>query len=247
MKDDTSAWDLLSLGLGIGASAAAVIAAIWGLWQLGKKWWDRSFGRRHAQARILDQLACTVSMEFAESLLGVPLLITHPYVDDREERTYRLPGAWVSIEPRGGAVHLFSITITDPKMFYNIDKLTFGILKLKLGKETFAQVDNNLHDGENQWLGARLAGYIRHYYLGNPGGYQQYWLSFNQVGAGAHPSIWGQYQSGIYGNQGASPPDPATITANTLTVSIGSVEEVKERLVFGPHNDQLRLLPGVLG
>ena len=83
MKDDASLWDVVSLGLGIGASAAAVIVASWGLWLLARRWWDRSFGRRHAQARILDQLSCSVSMVFIESQLGVPLFITHPYGDER--------------------------------------------------------------------------------------------------------------------------------------------------------------------
>ena len=242
MKDDASVWDVVSLGLGIGASAAAVIGAAWGLWLLARRWWDRSFGRRHAQARILDQLSCSVSMVFIESRLGVPLFITHPYGDEREERIYRLSGAWVAIQPKHGAVHLFSITITDPKMYYDISDMTRGVLKLKLGKDTFAHVNPEYHDSESLWFGTRQAGYLRHYFLGNSSGYLHYWLSFNAIGAGVFPSDEQPYQSGMYGKRGDRPPNSTTITANTFTALDGSVEDEKGREVFGPHPDTLRLM-----
>ncbi|HEX7429256.1 MAG TPA: ETEC_3214 domain-containing protein, partial [Mycobacterium sp.] len=184
---------------------------------VARRWWDRSFGRRHAQARILDQLSCSVSMVFIESQLGVPLFITHPYGDEREERIYRLSGAWVAIQPKHGAVHLFSITITDPKMYYDISDMTRGVLKLKLGKDTFAHVNPEYHDSESLWFGTRQAGYLRHYFLGNSSGYLHYWLSFNAVGAGVFPSDEQPYQSGMYGKRGDRPPNSTTITANTFT------------------------------
>jgi hypothetical protein len=238
MNQNADAWVVLSLGLGIGASAAAVIGAAWGLWLLARRWWDRSFGRRHAQARVLDQLACSVSMTFIESQLGVPLFITHPG-DGREERIYRLAGAWVAIQPERNAVQLFSITITDPKMYYDIGEMTRGVLKLKLGKDTFAHVSADYHDSESLWYGARLGGYIRHYYLGNNSGYLHYWLSFNSVGAGVFTSDFTPYQTGIYGKYGDRPPNSASITANTFTASDGSRED---RAMFGPHPDTLRLM-----
>jgi hypothetical protein len=239
---NTSALGLLSLGLGIGASAAAVAAGLRGLGLLVRRRWDQTIGRRHAQARILDELACTTSLAFIETKLGVPQFITHPYGGDREERIYRLPGAWVAVEAKGGAVRLFSITITDPNMYYNVDGMTLGVVPLRLGKDTFAQARDS--GDEQLWIGARQAGYVRYYYAGNPGGYQHYWLSFNAAGAGRFKSH-DRYASGIYGNEGDKPPDPATITANTLAVlspEAGLDDEVKRRYVFGPHVDQLRLV-----
>ena len=234
--------EAVGVGLGIGASAAAVIAALWGLWRIGLGVWNRTLGRRHAQARILDQIACDVSLPYVESKIGVPIFITRPYGDEREERIYRLAGAWVAIEAKSDAVFIFSITITDTKMFYDISEMTLGNLKLKLGKDTFANVSSSLHDGEDLWYGSRHAGYRRSYYLGNPGGYQHYWLSYNPVGSGIYPDGWGFYSSGVYGSNGDKPPDPATITANTLTVLLhGTFESVQGRDTYGPHEDQLRL------
>jgi hypothetical protein len=53
-------------------------------------------GRRRAQAKLLDKLACGSSVPYVESLLGAPQFIT--YANEREHRTYHLPGAWVMIE-----------------------------------------------------------------------------------------------------------------------------------------------------
>jgi hypothetical protein len=242
MAQNPTGWNVLSLGLSIGASAAAIIGALWGLWLLGRRWWDRSFGKRHAQARILDHLACSVSMTYIESLLGAPLFITHPHGDESEERIYRLPGAWVAIQPKSIGIQSFSITITDPKMYYDISEMTRGVLPVKLGKDSFAHVKPEYHDSESLWFGARVAGYVRHYFLGNSSGYLHYWLSFNGVGAGRFTTGVQPYQSGIYGNYGDRPPDPAAITANTFTASSGTVEDEKGRELFGPHPDTLRLM-----
>lgn len=100
-RPDTDGWHVLQLGLSIGASAAAVVVAAWGAWKLARRWWNATIGRRQAQAEILDQLACGLSLAYVESLLGVPRLIHRPSSDRHlEERIYPLPGAWVSIHQR---------------------------------------------------------------------------------------------------------------------------------------------------
>lgn len=72
-----------------------------------------------------------------------------------------------------------------------------------------------------QDVGARHAGYYRHYRFGGAGGgYQQFWLSHNALGAGNFDGVTGRYSSGIYADQdaGGAAPHPSKITANTLTI-----------------------------
>lgn len=234
---------MLSLGLGVGASAAAVAGAVGAVLLLIRRWWTETIGRRRAQAKVLDEIACSVSLDYIETVLGVPHFITHPE-NGVDERIYRLPGAWVSIQTKAGAVHLFSITVTDSKMWYHTGAVSLGIAALRLGKDAFDQASEGF-DGEELWIGARHAGYIRHYYHANPGGFQNYWLSYNAVGAGIFDVGAGPYASGIYGNHGEVPPNPAKITANTLTIlsAGGDVNEVNGRQMFGPHVEHLRLIP----
>ncbi|MBX9978271.1 MAG: hypothetical protein K2Z76_01715 [Mycobacterium gordonae] len=233
-------WHVLQLGLSIGATASAVTAAVWGLWKLGKRWWYSTFGLRKAQAAILDQLACTVSLAYVEDLLGVPRFILG------DERFYSLPGGWVGIQYKDDAVNLLSITITDSRLWYSTSGMTLEMIDVKLGYDSFAQA-NEQFDGERLWIGARHAGYYRHYHFGGAGGgYQQFWLSHNALGAGKFDGVAGRYSSGIYADQdaGGAAPDPSKITANTLTIlsPTGSVDDVRERELFGPHIDNLRLI-----
>ena len=92
----TEVWDSVAAGLGAGAAGATVLSAVWGMGQLTRKQWDRTIGRRRAQSRILDQLACGSSLEFVESLLGLPQFLEK--IDGREQRIYRLAGSWVVVE-----------------------------------------------------------------------------------------------------------------------------------------------------
>ena len=175
--------DWLHLDAVFGALASATVlagivwAAIQFIWKPLFEW----LGRRRAQAKLLDKLACGSSVEFVESLFGVAQFISTE--DRREQRTYRLRGAWVMIEIENDSVYAFSITVTSRWMHYKIKRLTFGFLRVKLGKTKFG--DHSIgFNGERYWGGARRNGYLRNYTFGNPGGYQNYWLSHNMSGAG---------------------------------------------------------------
>ncbi|ADT99852.1 ETEC_3214 domain-containing protein [Mycolicibacterium gilvum] len=242
MSEAPSTLDVLSLGLGTGASAAAVIAALYGAWRLGVRRWNRTLGRRRAQAEILDQIVCTASMRFIDALLGVPLFVTHPYGTTlRTEYIYRLTGAWVTVEPENDAVKAYSITITDPEMFYDIRAKSGGLFDLTLGRDSFAKVTRDDHDGESNWIGAHTAGYVRTYHLGKPTRYGRFWLAFNEVGAGTFPGGV-PYASGLYGDGVGSPPDPSTIVVNAFAEHNGTGDgDTKQRTLIGPHIDQLRL------
>lgn len=237
--NQTDGWHTLQLGLSIGASSAAVIAAIWGLWRLGRLWWNATFGRRNAQAAILDQLACTVSMAYVENLLGVPRFIVG------DERFYNLPGGWVGVRYQNDAVNLLSITITDSSLWYRTGGMTLGMINVKLGSDSFAAETTGRFDGQEVWIGNKQAGYFRHYHFGGAGGGgQHFWLSYNASGAGEYGAGFsGRYSSGIYGDHGTAP-DPARITANTLTIlsPFGSLKDVGNRGLFGPHIENLNLI-----
>jgi hypothetical protein len=234
-------WDMVSLGLGIGSSAAAVIAAVWGIGKLGRRRWEKTVGRRKAQNEVLDQLACTVSMAFVEKLLGPPRFIIG---DDpsSEERFYRLPGCWVGIVPRGNAVERLSITITDPRMWYRTDGVTLGTIDVRLGVDTFAEASEHF-DGQELWIGNKQSGYQRHYHFGGAGGaHQHFWLAFNAVGTGSIE--WaGPFSSGVFGDLGDTPPDPARITVNTLAIlsPLAALSDHGHGAI-GPHIENVGLL-----
>lgn len=243
--NQTDGWHTLQLGLSIGASAAAMISAVWAIWQLGRRAWNHTVGRRRAQAAILDQLACTVSRDYVEKLLGPPRFIGRPDLH-HEAHSYSLPGGWAVIEYDNDAVQLLSITITDSKMWYRTGGMTLGVIDVKLGYDSFA-VASPRFDGQHVWIGNKQAGYHQHYCHGGAGGnHQNFWLSYNAVGASRSDSfgIAGPYSSGIYGNEGTAP-DLANITANTLTIlsPFASVKvDVGDRVVFGPHVETVGLI-----
>lgn len=211
--------------------AATVIAGIG--WAAIKFVWNPLFerlGRRRAQAKLMDKLACGSSVAYVESLFGAAQFIT--YGDNREQRTYHLPGAWVMIELKDARVIAFSITITKRRMCHNTAGLTFGFLKVKLGKDKFG--DHGIgYDGERLWIDAYRRGYLRTYYFGRSGANQRFWLSNNMSGVGVFgatepgsevPQHW--YDTGLFCEDINAPQrhqlepglDATGTTVNTLTV-----------------------------
>jgi len=228
----------ISDGLQFGAAAVAVIGASVTAAAYTRRRWKHTVGRRHTQTAILDELTCDISLEYIESKLGPPLFITYP--GGYEERVYRLPGAWVTVQPVDGAVRAFSITITDPDMYYDIGyydigPMTGGSIYLDLGRDTFAKAPPSSHEDDLQ-IGPRWASFVRYYSYGGVAGNRFYYLAFNGSGAGTFYSADGS---------DFSPPHPAKITANTLTVVSpeGSQDDMRARVIHGPHHDLLRL-PG---
>lgn len=218
---------LIFSGIGAGAGAATIIGAAWATVRLLGKAWRSSFGRRRIQAKLLDQLACGSSIGFVESKIGVAQFIGNE--DGREQRTYRLPGAWVIVEILDNAVYSYSITITSRWMHYSTERLTFKHLKVKLGKDRFGDFGTG-NEGEQLWIAAYRHGYSRHYYFHKSGGYQYYWLSYNMAGCGqlgGHLFTGGEVNRGIYRRSAyslgprepeAEPIESSRITANTLTI-----------------------------
>lgn len=150
------------------------------------------------------------------------------------------------IEYDNDAVQLLSITITDTKMWYRTGGMTLGVIDIKLGQDSFAHA-SKMFDGQQVWIGNKQAGYHQHYCHGGAGGnHQNFWLSYNAVGASTSDGlggIVGPYSSGIYGDHGTAP-DLSKITANTLTIlsPFGGIDGVGDRVLFGPHIETVGLI-----
>lgn len=103
------------------------------------------------------------------------------------ELVYREKHAWVQILiDQNDAVIRFSVTVTDPKFRFSTGDLTWGHLVVKLGRSRFSEIQAQgvALDGRSLRIGAHNHEYAEAYWFGNPGQYQRYVLSSNEVGAG---------------------------------------------------------------
>jgi hypothetical protein len=102
------------------------------------------------------------------------------------ELVYREKHAWVQVlVDDDDAVARFSITVTDPKFKFPVRDLTCGRLAIRLGHSRFADVQPGLPlDGRSLWIGAHNHEYAEAYWFGNPGNYQHYAISSNEIGTG---------------------------------------------------------------
>jgi hypothetical protein len=102
------------------------------------------------------------------------------------ELVYREKHAWVQVlVDENDAVVRFSITVTDLKFKFSARELTCGALPVRLGSSRFSDVSAALSpDGRSLRIGAHNHEYAESYWFGNPGNYQRYVLSSNEIGAG---------------------------------------------------------------
>jgi hypothetical protein len=247
------------------AVAGGVIAVYRGAVEL----YRRTVGSRRALARQLYQLAAGVTVRWIDDRLGGPAFAREfPALPGVRELVYHTRHAWVQVlADEHDAVVRFSITVTDPRFWFQVRDLTNYQLAAKLGRTSFAAVDTQVEpQGRNLRIGAHNYEYAEAYWFGNPGGYQWYVLSHNDASAagtmhwptGEHalPS----FQEGVLvsGNDGVtgSFPEPdelavfrAKATINTLTV-LGPARTYGDGLLGqtslaeprGPDSNQVRML-----
>jgi hypothetical protein len=239
----------------IFALAAAVVGVGGGVvWLYGRAaaWYHRSIGSRRDVARLFNQLGAGVTTRYVEERFGAPAfvrksgnLLSAMLPVPLLEQVYRTKHAWLQVlSDEDGAVVRFSIMVTDPRFRFDVAVLTGGQLQARLGHSRFSQVGSQLGpDGRSLWIGARRRGYSESYWFGNPGNYQRFVLSHNDVGAGgfgfsAELQGVGWHQDGFLKfaaqpREGLPEFDPvapyarefrALTTVNTLTV-------------LGPHYD----------
>lgn len=96
----------------IAGAALAAVKTIAGIYR-------RTLGSRRLWVSRLDRLACGVTTEYAEALLGVPVFrhVRGAGGDPQTLCDFRTPHAWVqTVCNSAGAVLQFSVTVTDPKL-----------------------------------------------------------------------------------------------------------------------------------
>jgi hypothetical protein len=182
------------------------------------------------------------------------------------ELVYREKHAWVQVlVDESEAVVRFSITVTDPKFKFSTRDLTWGHLAVKLGRSRFSDVQAGIApDGRSLRIGAHNHEYAEAYWFGNPGNYQRYVISSNEIGTGEFGfSILRQgpswHRAGTLAFDNPLPPgqpafDPqasytarfrAETTINTLTVLGPGRQAADLAEPRGPDSTHVRVLvPG---
>jgi hypothetical protein len=146
--------------------------------------------RRQPVRELMQVLTGTSGEATARPPLGPGRLAadsTTAMVEPLREFIYREKHAWLQvIVDDSGAVVRFSITATDPRFRFSVRLLTWGHLPLRLGRSRFADVEPTGFTlrGRSLRIGAHNHEYAEAYYFGNPGQYQHFVLSSNELGTG---------------------------------------------------------------
>jgi hypothetical protein len=188
----------------IAEAAAAVVAiggAAFATYRGYIKWYNHNLGSRRDLAKRLNELAAGITTQWVEDRFGTPAFIKtfHRTAAGRvgaripegqdlklRELIYREKHAWLQVLiDNNGAVVRFSITVTDPKFRFHIRDLTFGHMAIKLGRSRFSDLQTWASpEGRNLRIGAHNYEYAESYWFGNPGNYQHYIISHNEIGTG---------------------------------------------------------------
>ncbi len=248
--------------VGLGASAAGVFGALYGLSHWLRTRYMSTLGSRRAESALLRKLACGMTVQRAETLLGPPMF-RRPVegVTGALEHLYRLEHCWLQLIVDGSAeVSRIAITSMDRKFRIDMTNLTLGMLRFTLGEVSFFQINQ---EPTGVWvdIGARRFRYAESYYFGNPGGYQQYLLCYNDTSDIGHaePSILTSH--GVLGHASgllaalevgssqffdlSSAPVRtfrSTARPNTLVIVRWDRDNLIDKPPFGPDLDHVRVL-----
>jgi hypothetical protein len=179
------------------------------------------------------------------------------------ELVYREKHAWIQVlADENDAVTRFSITVTDPKFKFSTRDLTWGALVVRLGHSRFSDVRAGLvPEGRSLRIGAHNHEYAEAYWFGNPGNYQHYVISANEIGTGefGYSILHEGLSQHLSGTLAPDPPLPVSqlpfdpdapyasrfrsqTTINTLTV-LGPLRQPAELAEpRGPDSNHVRVL-----
>ncbi len=137
-------------------------------------------------ALILTDASATASSSQATTGTGDAQEGAPPGGQSFREWVYREKHAWIQVlADENDAVVRFSITVTDPRFKFSVRDLTWGYLAVRLGHSRFADVQAGLSPGGRSLrIGAHSHEYAEAYWFGNPGNYQHYVISSNEIGTG---------------------------------------------------------------
>ncbi|WP_437770666.1 ETEC_3214 domain-containing protein [Arthrobacter sp. KNU40] len=242
----------------VGAVLAALIASR----TIGsgfRTWYRKGWGSRRVWRRKLNLLANGATAAYMENLLGTPIFINEPpesmWLDEEEEwvdRIFSTPHAWVVTRSIGERVEGWSVTITDPYFWWDIEDMTFKQVRGRLGRSVFSELLDR-RSGQYESSGARSFVYAESVRFGNPAGYQTFIFMHNQEGVGTFKhSGRADVRVGDFQRPG-DPPEfsvPAAETtraetvANTVIVTTHKLDFTKKTWQLWPiaASDQTRLL-----
>ncbi|MEW1812426.1 ETEC_3214 domain-containing protein [Pseudarthrobacter phenanthrenivorans] len=179
----------------VGAFLAALIASRT-IWSGVRRWYVKGWGSRRAWREMLNLLTNWADDDYIKDLLGTPVFrhegrLNHPGADEAPDwidRIYSTPHAWVVTRSIKQRVECWSVTVTDPKFWWDVEDVTFQMTKGRLGRATFAALVER-PSGRYAQRGARRYDYAEGVYLGNPGAHQNFVFMYHTGGVGdLHPS-----------------------------------------------------------
>lgn len=246
--------EMVADAVGTAASLVALLAAGYGLLRFARRLWRHGPGSRRNTTTLLRQVACGVTREHVAALFGPPLLRMRLATHDVVVRSYRTRHAWLTTyDDDQDTVLAYAITVTDPNFSFESTAASAEELSVKVGQDRF-----NSTMVTDDWLlsiGARRASYTEAFYFGNPGGYQDYVLAYNDAGVGASPWPANLPPLAAGGRYSSPTTDPLTAEART---AVRANLKVNAFAVLGPNApsellkvlappgvdlDQVRLLP----
>lgn len=148
-------------------------------------WWKNTWGSRWALARKLERLELGVSGALVTELLGTPTVVEAVQLVEDSKHTvkrYLTRYAWVStLVDEADAVLAISVSTSDPRLRFDLDRWSLGQLRGRLGRVRFA--DAGIYDQYPEYVGFGVGAnrfyYAEAFYFGNPAMYRTFRLSSN--------------------------------------------------------------------
>ncbi len=210
--------------------------------EIVQDWYYETLGRQSKILRDVQQLAPGMHIDYFISRLGSPIFINLEKVATKREGTPVAKKSYVfDLSPlfvvaavdENGNVLAFSVTTTDPKVNPSLTlpnplpKSTED--KVVLGKTRFSDIDKIAGEPISiaGGCGARRISYNEQYYYGNPGRYQYYIFSFNDMGLTA--GLWKVNDEGI----GPSQAEGVTLLCDLSTDSPQIPTELSDSVGLG--------------
>ncbi|MFI5589366.1 ETEC_3214 domain-containing protein [Amycolatopsis sp. NPDC051758] len=145
----------------------------------------------------LNKIACGRPLDYLDDALGAPLRTgaLRDSAPGRLYRVYRNVHVLVTVTAAGEnrTIDAFSISVRDPNFHFKTGRLTAGLLDVDLAHAAFTSVSDS-PEGTRLIIGANRIGYTEAFYFGNPGYYQTFLLSHNDVAGGDFHYVEGRHE-----------------------------------------------------
>lgn len=180
MSNALTTAQLIAVIAGSGAIATLLLKVL----QSAERVWRSTIGSRADWRRRLYRLDQGITVEFLESMLGIPTF-RDELGDGHRAMTYLTKYALVKaeIDPQGTVVG-YAICVTT-RLKLKASRLSFDRIKASLGKSTFGQVEGLPKEKQptiRGYMGASRTFYSELYYGARPGAYRSYVIANNWIG-----------------------------------------------------------------